>query len=314
MKTVFWLGIFSLFAGRGASFAVDPAFGKVRVSTENLKAHVSFLTSIRPRPNYLNAGSMNTAASYIKAKLEECGLKAELQRVRAHGKEYANVIASAGPEAASRVVLGAHYDVCGDQPGADDNMSGVAGLLEIARLLKDQAPNPRYRIDFAAYALEEPPFFGTEMMGSFVHAKSLREAGCSVRGMISLECIGFFTDAPGSQRYPLPLMRLFYPGRGDFIGLVGNFGSASFVREIQESMKAASVLSSRLIAPAWVTGVDFSDHRNYWKFGWPAVMVTDTAFYRNPNYHRVTDTLHTLDFPRMAGVVRGVLFALLSLT
>jgi Peptidase family M28 len=144
-------------------------------------------------------------------------------------------------------------------------------------------------------------------MGSATHAASLRERGIPVRAMIALEMIGFFTDAPGSQEYPLQILKLFYPSQGNFIGVVGKLGQGALVRRIRNSMRRASSLPVHSIsAPIWPPGVDFSDHRSYWEAGYEAVMITDTAFYRNPNYHTTDDTPETLDYERMAMVVKGV--------
>jgi Zn-dependent M28 family amino/carboxypeptidase len=230
------------------------------------------------------------------------------------GHLYTNVIGTMGTDGAERVVVGAHYDVCGEQPGADDNASAVAGLLEVSRLLNPFASTLKYRVDFVAYTLEEPPFFGTPEMGSYVHAQSLHEDGVKVRGMISLEMIGYFTDEEDSQDYPLPLMKLFYPSKGDFIGVVGNFRSRALVKEVKGHMSAAPINVESLSAPAIVPGVNFSDHRSYWEFGYPAVMVTDTAFFRNPHYHRVSDVAETLDFDTMKEVVKGVAWTVLNLS
>jgi hypothetical protein len=203
------------------------------------------------------------------------------------------------------VVVGAHYDTAGPLPGADDNASGVAGLLELARALG--AAPPEGRVDLVAYTLEEPPFFMTPRMGSAVHAASLRREGIEVRAMISLEMIGYFTDAPNSQTFPLGILRFFYPRTGNFIAVVGKLGQGSTLRRIKQAMRAASDLPVESInAPTWIPGVDFSDHRSYWMAGYPAAMITDTAFYRNDRYHTVQDTPESLDYSRMAKVVEGV--------
>lgn len=282
----------------------------IAVDPSNLRATVKFLTEIEPPRNYKNLDSLNRVVAYIAKAFETHGLSVEIQRFEAGGRTYANVIGILNPLKKSRVIVGAHYDVYGDLPGADDNASGVAGLLEVARLAKKHALDSAYRFEFVAYALEEPPFFMTEKMGSHVHAKSLSDKQIDVRAMICLEMIGYFTDEPKSQAFPMRLMKFFYPDRGNFIAVVGNLGSGKLVRQVRKHMRAADIPVESLSAPSWVTGVDFSDHRNYWKFGYKAVMITDTSFYRNANYHQITDTMETLDFTKMQEVVRGIVFAL----
>jgi len=283
------------------------------ISIDDLEATVRYLSSLSPPRNYAHPESMRRAAAFVKQKLADYGFSPESQGFEVLGQTYENVVASVGPREGPRVIVGAHYDVCGDQPGADDNASGIAGLLEIARFAKKHENELPYRTEFVAYALEEPPFFGTRQMGSYAHARTLHEQGVGVRAMICLEMIGFFTTARWSQRYPLPLMWLCYPSRGDFIGVVGNYGSSSLVKEVATHLKATSVKVSTLKAPGGGPGVDFSDHRNYWKFGYEAVMITDTAFYRSPNYHRETDTIETLDFSKMREVVNGICWSVLNL-
>jgi len=283
------------------------------VSLSNLKEHVDFLTTIRPYRNYMNVQSLNTVATYIMECFNKCGLKTERQSFEADGNTYTNVIGSLGIDRPVRVIVGAHYDVCDDQPGADDNASAVAGLLEIVRLTCEYAARLNFRVDFVAYTLEEPPFLGTQQMGSYVHARSLDDEDINVRGTICLEMIGFFTTEEKSQEYPFEAMKLIYPDKGNFIAVVGNFESSRLVKEVETHMKAASIDVRSLKAPSWIPGVGFSDHRNYWKFGYNAVMITDTAFYRNPNYHEDTDTVDTLDFGKMKEVVKGVVWTLMNM-
>ncbi len=283
------------------------------VSIENLESAVRYLTAIQPPRSYDHPDSMKKSAAYIFQKLTDNGLSPTEQEFIVEGKPYVNIIASAGPTTGSRLIVGAHYDVCGNQPGADDNASAIAGLLEVARFAKKHESELPYGVDFVAYALEEPPFFGTEHMGSYVHAESVHKSGVKVKGMICLEMIGFFSGKEKSQAYPVSLMRLFYPGKGDFIAVVGNFGSSSLVNKVAGHMKVASISVEKLKAPSFITGVDFSDHRNYWKFGYDAVMITDTSFYRNSNYHETTDSMDTLDFKRMQEVVKGVCWSVLNI-
>lgn len=274
---------------------------------------VEFLTTLQPPRNEQFPQSLDTAAGYIGEQFQHFGLSATMQEFAVDGTIYRNVIGVCGADKADRIIVGAHYDVCGDQPGADDNASAVAGLLEIARLISQCEAEASCRVDFVAYSLEEPPFFATEHMGSYIHAQSLHKQGISVRGMLCLEMIGYYTSLPNSQKYPLGVMGAFYPSEGDFIAVVGNVGSSQLVNELATHFRQTSLKVERLIAPALVPGIDFSDNRNYWKFGYPAVMITDTAFYRNPNYHLPTDTIDTLDFEKMAEVVKAVTRMLLNL-
>ncbi len=279
---------------------------------ERVYKDVEFLTSIRPYRNYLNIGSLNKTADYIYQIFKEFSEEAYFQEFSVGGNRYKNVICSINTQAEERIIIGAHYDVVGNTPGADDNASGVAGLLELLRLLHRE--KLRYRIDFAAYTLEEPPFFGTKRMGSFIHAESLYKEKTKIKVMICLEMIGYFSDKEGSQQFPLPFMNFFYPEKGNFIGVVGKLFQRGITKKIRDLMRKGSDIPVYSInAPTILPGVDFSDHRNFWHFGYNAVMITDTSFYRNPNYHRRTDTLATLDFERMYSVIKGIEYAVLNL-
>jgi len=234
------------------------------------------------------------------------------QNYEVNENEYKNVICSFGIENKKRIIIGAHYDVCGDQEGADDNASGVVGLLELARLLNGKELN--YRIDLVAYSLEEPPFFKTESMGSFIHAKYLFDKKIDVYGMLSLEMIGYFTETENSQSYPLGLLSWFYGTTGNYIALIKKFGAGSFANKFSKAFVARDKLTSKVLtAPKFLEGIDFSDHLNYWHFGYSALMLTDTAFFRNTNYHKKSDTMETLNLEKMALVIDGVLEAVLSL-
>ena len=273
---------------------------------------VEFLTSIRPFRNYQNIESLEKAASYIEDNFKKHCEETQIQTFQAENRIYKNVIGSFNTSAKERIIVGAHYDVAGDTPGADDNASGIAGLLELSRILKEINPPLKYRIDLVAYANEEPPFFATRKMGSYIHAKSLYDEKVSLKVMICLEMIGYFSDKPNSQSFPLPFMNKFYPDTGNFIGIVGKLGQGRITKKIRDIMRENSNIGVYSInAPTIIPGVDYSDHRNYWHFGYQAVMITDTAFYRNPNYHRRTDTIDTLDFEKMYQVINGI-FAVLT--
>ncbi|WP_426060643.1 M28 family peptidase [Hymenobacter sp. B1770] len=280
-----------------------------------LHADVTFLTNLHPARNCHNLQSLNKAADYIKGCFEKLRGKVSEQAFTADGRRYRNIIASFGPPEAERIIVGAHYDVCGDQPGADDNASAVAGLLETARLLHLKNPVLKHRIDFVAYPNEEPPYFATEHMGSAVHAKALHANKVKVRAMLCYEMIGYFSDEPGSQHFPNDALAKLYPSTGNFIIVVGKSGQEAFTQRVQQLMKphAGTLDVQRINLPESMGLAGLSDHRNYWRYGYDAVMINDTSFLRNPHYHQKTDTIDTLDFPRMARVVNGVFGALLDL-
>jgi Zn-dependent M28 family amino/carboxypeptidase len=280
---------------------------------KELEEHVKFLSEITPARNYKNIQSLNAASDYIERHFIKYGYSPIHQTYEVEGQEYKNIIASYGNPNAPVFVIGAHYDVCGDQPGADDNASGVASLLSLAQKFSQMKPALPFRIEFVAFTLEEPPFFRTNKMGSYVHAKSLKDKGVNVIGMACLEMVGYFSTKDRSQRYPFFLMKLFYPSKGDFIAVVGNFKSSKLVDHFHNHIGQASIKTEKLTAPSLLPGVDFSDHKNYWKFGYQAIMITDTSFYRNHNYHEMSDTIETLDFSKMAEVTRGIYFAITNL-
>jgi hypothetical protein len=289
----------------------------IPVDKERLRQDVQTLAAIVPPRNADNVASLDKSAEYILAEFRKTGGRAEIQRFTLDGKEYKNAVCSFGPEAGERIVVGAHYDVQGDQPGADDNASGVAGLLELSRLVPALKTELRYRLDFVAYTLEEGQFFKhpfARHYGSYVHARSLARAGISVRAMICLEMIGYFSDRPNSQRYPLFFLRWFYPDKGNFISVIGKWGQGNLVQKVKKSMAALSrVPVESLTVTALVPGVSFSDHQSYWQFNYPAVMITDSAFYRNRNYHKPSDTADTLDYDKMAEVVKGLYWTIIQL-
>ena len=283
---------------------VDPA---------RLEAHVRKLAiDFSPRDiNHLE--NLDLAAAYIASELTQAGGSISEQRYRVENRSFRNVIARFGPDTPERIVVGAHYDAFGALPGADDNASGVAGLIELARLLG--AHPPALRIDLVAFSTEEPPYFGTTGMGSSVHAQSLQKENAVIRAMLSLEMIGYFSDERGSQHFPAGILSAFYPSTGNFIGVVGRVSDGLLARRVKSAMSEAAPLPVYSIsAPSVIPGVDFSDQLNYWHAGYKAVMITDTAFYRNVNYHTQRDTPEKLDYKRMAMVVEGVYAAVTDLS
>jgi Zn-dependent M28 family amino/carboxypeptidase len=269
-----------------------------------LERHVRMLAvTLHPR-SVDNLANLDRAADYVLEQFRATGAETVVQMVQADGKQFRNLIARFGPRDGPLLVIGAHYDSAGDTPGADDNASGVAGVLELARLLALKPP--AHSVELVAFTLEEPPYFRTDSMGSVWHARSLAESGRKVRLMLALEMIGFYRDTPKSQSYPLAALKVVYPDEGNFIGIVSNFSDFGSTRRVKALFRGASDLPVVSInAPPFVTGVDFSDHASYWRYKMPAMMITDTSFFRNPNYHGASDTPETLDYARMAKVVRG---------
>ena len=286
----------------------------MKAKTDRIYRDVDFLTSITPARNFQNARSLEKAYRYIEGEFGKAGAKSGLQTWVAGNKEYTNVIASYNAAKTKRLVIGAHYDVCGSQPGADDNASAVAGLLEIARMVFEQQPEIDYRIDFAAYCLEEPPFFATEQMGSYVHAKSLHDSKADVIGMISLEMIGYFSDERNSQPYPSPELAKLYPHTANFIIVVGIDQYSVFNSRVHRLMSEGSAIDVQIINFPSAEGLaGLSDQRSYWKFGYKALMINDTAFIRNPNYHMKSDTIDTLDFSKMTEVINSAYRAITNM-
>jgi len=281
---------------------------------QRLHGDVNFLTSVKPARNYNNIDILNKVAAYIMGEFEKLDCEVRYQIFHVDGVGYRNVIANFGPEGGPVIVVGAHYDVAGDQPGADDNASAVAGLLEIARKINDYKGNLNNRIELVGYCLEEPPYFGTENMGSAVHAKSIAEGNINIKGMLCLEMIGYFSELPNSQNFPDDRLRKLYPDKGNFIIVVGKKGQEVFIQMVQNLMQKGGNIDVQSIAlPSSDILAELSDHRNYWKYNFNAVMINDTSFLRNPNYHQKTDTIETLNFEKMAEVIKGVFNVIINL-
>ena len=284
---------------------------------DSLRNTVEILAShIGPRP-IKRPEKLKEARDFIGKSFEDIGLSVSLQTVIYKGIEYYNVIAAPKgtdpllPCEKSILVIGAHYDTVSSTPGADDNASGIAALLETARLTAPFKPD---NLVFAAFCMEEPPVFRTKNMGSYWYARHLKKMGQKLIGMICLEMVGYFSDRPGSQKYPFPLMNRMYPDRGNFIAIVGNLKSKDFTMTLKGLFKKHSTIPvESLNAPAVMIGIDFSDHWSFQKLGFKAVMVTDTAFYRNPNYHRPSDVPSTLEYEKAAQVVDGLAGSILDL-
>jgi Zn-dependent M28 family amino/carboxypeptidase len=272
---------------------------------DRLRAHVRELAGTIGERHLGRPRALEAAAGYIEQALAACGLSVRPQEFRAAGHLVRNLEAEAAPGSGGPwFVLGAHYDTVPGSPGADDNASGVAATLEIARRLA-AAPAGR-RVRWVFFVNEEPPWFQTGDMGSLHYASALRARGEAVCGMLSLETIGYYDRARGSQRYPFPL-GMAYPDTGDFVGIVADRARRGFLRRVVRSFERHSrfrVVGAAL--PAWVPGVSWSDQWAFWQQGYPAAMVTDTAPFRNPAYHTEDDTADRLDYDALASVTEAL--------
>lgn len=306
MKKSILLTLFTILAISGITQIRLPESDTIRI-----KELLTELTKTSKPRNYQNVDQLNETASFIFDQFRQSADTVFYQTYLVRGITYKNVIARFGDPHTERLIIGAHYDVCGNQEGADDNASGIVGLLELARMLKAQ--NTQKSIELVAYTLEEPPYFRTEYMGSFVHAKSLKDSNTQVSGMICLEMIGYFKEEKRTQDYPLGFLKLFYGSRGNYITVVNKFSKGKAARKFTKKMDRFTTLPvKKFNGPKSLTGIDFSDHLNYWKMGYSACMVTDTAFYRNKNYHQKTDEMGTLNISKMASVINGVFLSILA--
>lgn len=318
---------------RNPTFQLDYQSDRVSVDAARLRHNVSMLTSIEPNRSVENPDSLNRAADMIEAAFSETGCTIERHAFQFQHETYRNITCSFGPTTGERVILGAHYDVLqhsqparrgyGDEvgkamPGADDNASGVAGILEIARMVAREQPVLDHRLDLVAFTLEEIGEMASDgsklfraNIGSHEYASKLRANNVAVKLMVSVEMIGYFDTAPYSQSYPEPLAPILYalyPHTADFIGVIGRAWDRRSVARVRDlttvsnRLPVYSINAPRRLVPS----IARSDHANFWNAGFPAVMVTDTAEFRNPHYHRSTDTPETLDFERMALVVEGL--------
>ena len=272
------------------------------INPERLKSHVKILSEDLVPRTCDQPIAMESAATYIKKELLKSSPNTSYQNYSYKNNEFKNVVSDFGPDTDDVIIIGAHYDTHNALPGADDNASGVAGLIELASLLKDTELTSR--VTLVAYTCEELPHFRTPIMGSNIHAESLK--GKNVRLMIALEMIGYFTDTEQSQDFPISTLSLLYPERGDYITVVGELFTLEAATLKATINRTTDLTAYSINAPVSLRGIDLSDHRNYWARNYPAVMVTDTAFYRNKHYHKATDTYEKLDYKKMSQVVYGV--------
>lgn len=280
---------------------------------DRLRRHVYTLADDIGERNVFHPAALHAAEAYITRTWEEQGYRVYVQEYSVRGIRSANLeVTRHGISRPDEIILiGAHYDTVAGSPGANDNGSGVASLLEIARLLS--AAEPERTIRLVAFVNEEEPFFITRQQGSMYYAKRARRRGDDIRLMISLETMGYYSSEPNSQHYP-PLFRYFYPDRGDFIAFVSNFRSRRLKNKLARAFREATDFPLHHVATSGlIPGVAWSDHLSFWLRGYRALMVTDTAFYRYPYYHGPDDTPEKLDYRKLALVTEGLFQAVLQL-
>ncbi|WP_455208019.1 M28 family peptidase [Kaarinaea lacus] len=280
------------------------------ISPQQLKTHVDKLAGEIGEHNIYHPHALNAVADYISLEWQLQGYPVVPQAYTVKGLQCSNLeITRVGTSPANGIILiGAHYDSVMGSPGANDNGSGIAALLELSRLFADEQPVTSLR--FVAFVNEEPPFFYWNNMGSMVYARQMKQRRENIRYMMALETIGYYSAAPNSQHYP-PLLKHFYPHTGDFIAFVSNFRSRRIMLRAANAFRSSSDFPvQHLASPAIVPGVSWSDHLSFWREGYQAFMITDTAFYRYPYYHTAQDTPDKLTYEPFAEMANGLFLML----
>ena len=306
IATVIALGVALVFMfslpGRSYSGPLEPLTPAESEIAGNLRRHVTAVAS--REHNLFTPQALEAAARYIERELAALGFTPEPQPYDTGAGRVRNIEATLAGAAGESIVVGAHYDSVAGSPGANDNGSGVAAALELARLMRSAAPHRTVR--FVWFVNEEPPFYRGDDMGSRRYVRLVASRGEKIAGMFSLETIGYYSDARGSQSYPPPL-NLIYPDTGNFLGFVANIASRAWLKDAIGAFRAhARFPSEGVAAPAILPGVDWSDHASFWEAGHPALMITDTALYRYPHYHTQHDTPDKVNYDRLARVVTGL--------
>lgn len=299
----------------GASFrgALPPLSEEEEHLARRLREHVERIA--REEHNTAFPEQLEDVARYLESTLAEMGYTVKQQMFSVDGNRVRNLEVSVRSASESSknsesrpqvVVVGAHYDSAPGTPGANDNATGSAAVIELARAMQRMKPASGHEIRLVLFVNEELPYFQSAHMGSFLYARDLYTRGEKIKAMLSLETIGYYSDDKGSQRYPPPLNAL-YPDTGNFIAFVGDLGARELVRDALASFRRhAKFPSEGLAAPTTIPGIDWSDHWAFREHGYPALMITDTALYRYPHYHSAQDTPDKLDYARLARVVKGV--------
>lgn len=292
----------------------------LQTTEQNLRAHIQALTQTIGERSVATLWDHEKAAQLIEAFYKDIDISSKRESYPFQKKTVSNIVADVvfGKGDAQVVLIGAHYDSLTGTVGADDNASAIAVQLEVARTLAGLRATEglNLTVRFISFALEEPPAYATWAMGSRVYARKAKKNKEQIDGMICLEMVGYTCDQPGCQKYPFPLMFMGYPNKGDYIGIVGNYRSRKFTNALVQSFKKNKALPvEKLTVPGsgyLLPNVRLSDHAAFWDRGYNAVMITDTAFYRNPHYHQTSDTMDKLDFSFMTQLVYSLVHYFLS--
>jgi hypothetical protein len=302
LALLWWFGV--RMPGKNISKAAPLSPDKVALR-EELRADVQKLAGEIGERNMWHYAQLNAAADFIENSFSRGGLRPRRDSYDLRGQACHNIEAEIPGARPEILLIGAHYDSVFGSPGANDNSSGVAAMLALARRFAGK--KAEHTLRFVAFVNEEPPYFLRDQMGSFIYAGRCKARGDKISAMISLETIGYFSDAPHSQTYPAPGLGVFYPKVGNFIGFVGNVGSRALLRRVVALFrKHAGIPSEGAALPAFIPGVSWSDQWSFWRNGYPGIMITDTAPFRYPYYHSANDTPDKLDYDRFALVVSGM--------
>lgn len=306
--------LMSRMPGQSFSGSLPELTGFEHQISANLNRHVEMLAGTIGERNVWQYENLLRAADYIESQFQSYGLDVRSYPYEANGKQVRSLEAEVCGTGESQeiIIIGAHYDSLAGTVGANDNASGVAVLLELARI-RGVEPSAR-TVRFVAFVNEEPPFFKSAKMGSYLYAKEVKQRGDRVAAMVSLETLGYYTDEPLTQSFPLPLLRYFYPQVGNFVAFVGSYQYSALLRKSLAAFRGnASFPSEGMVAPGWLVGVDWSDHWSFWKAGYPALMITDTALFRDPYYHTIRDTPEKINYPALARITSGLRDVIMAL-
>jgi len=302
LALLWWFGV--RMPGKNISKAAPLSPDEVGLR-EELRASVQKLAGEIGERNMWHYPQLNVAADFIENAFSRAGLRTRRDSYDMHGQVCHNIEAEIPGARPEILLIGAHYDSVFGSPGANDNGTGVAATLALAQRFAGR--KPEHTLRFVAFVNEEPPYFLSDEMGSFIYAGRCKAHGDKISGMISLETIGYFSDAPHSQTYPSPGLGIFYPKVGNFIGFVSNVQSRALLRRVVALFrKYAQIPSEGAALPAFIPGVSWSDQWSFWRYGYPGIMVTDTAPFRYPHYHSSSDTPDKLDYDRFTLVVSGI--------